>query len=110
MPQAQFVQQGNEVDHTPGADIAAGSLVIIGDLVGIASRDIKANTVGALTVEGIFDVPKDPSQAISFSAGQKVYVDADGEPQTSATGNTLLGKSVKAAAAAGTFVRVRLDP
>ena len=108
--QAQFIQDGSAVDYTPDTDVTSGSIVIIGDLVGITRRDIKANTLGAMAVEGIFDVPKDPGQAVAFTAGQKVYVDANGEPLTAATGNKYLGKAVADAAADDASVRVRLSP
>lgn len=108
--QAEFIQDGSAVDHTPSVDVAAGTIVIIGDLVGITKRDIKADTLGAIAVEGIFDVPKDPAQAVAFTAGQKVYVDSNGEPLTTATGNKYLGKAVTAAAAGDDLVRVRLSP
>jgi predicted RecA/RadA family phage recombinase len=108
--QAQFIQDGSAVDLTPEIDIAVGSIVIVGDLVGITKRDLKAGVLGSIAVEGIFDVPKDPSQAVAFTAGQKVYVDTDGEPLTTATGNKYLGKAVQAAAADSDSVRVRLSP
>lgn len=108
--QAQFIHDGSALDYTPAEDVAAGTIVIIGDLVGITKRDIKANTLGAMAVEGVFDVPKDPVEAVAFTAGQKVYVDADGEPRSLATGNKYLGKVIDAAVATDTSVRVRLSP
>jgi predicted RecA/RadA family phage recombinase len=108
--QAQFIQDGSAVDLTPEIDIAVGSIVIVGDLVGITKRDLKAGVLGSIAVEGIFDVPKDPSQAVAFTAGQRVYVDTDGEPLTTATGNKYLGKAVQAAAADSDSVRIRLSP
>jgi predicted RecA/RadA family phage recombinase len=108
--QAQFIQDGSAVDITPEIDIAVGSIVIVGDLVGITKRDLKAGVLGSIAVEGIFDVPKDPSQAVAFTAGQRVYVDTDGEPLTTATGNKYLGKAVQAAAADSDSVRIRLSP
>ena len=43
MPQATFVQDGCAVDYTPGVAVAAGAVVVQGDLVGIAKRPIAAN-------------------------------------------------------------------
>jgi len=34
MPQAVFVHEGQTIDYTPTADIAAGEVVVQGDLVG----------------------------------------------------------------------------
>ena len=55
---AEFVHEGNAIDYTPGADVSAGDVVVQGDLVGVAKRDISANTLGALAVAGVFDFPK----------------------------------------------------
>ena len=37
---ATFIQRGDSIDHVPEEDIAAGQIVVIGDLVGIAMLDI----------------------------------------------------------------------
>ena len=46
--QAQFVHDGKAVDFTPTVDVAVGSIVIQGDLVGITKRDIKAGSLGSI--------------------------------------------------------------
>ena len=107
--QAQFVHDGKAVDFTPAADVAVGSIVIQGDLVGITKRDIKAGSLGSIAVEGVFDIPKDPALAIEFEAGPKVYVDEDGAVVADDVGTKYLGKVVTDAAATDSFVRVRLS-
>ncbi len=108
MTQATFVQQGAAVDYTPDANVAAGTVVVQGDLLGITKHDIKANVLGAVSVEGVFDIAKDSAGAIA--AGAKVYWDATNNlAVTTATGNKLLGKSVSTAAIGTTTVRVRLS-
>jgi len=107
--QAQFVHDGKAVDFIPTADVAAGSIVVQGDLVGITKRDIKAGSLGSIAVEGVFDIPKDPALAIEFEAGTKVYVDEDGIVSADDVGTTYLGKVVADAAATDSFVRVRLS-
>jgi predicted RecA/RadA family phage recombinase len=107
--QAQFVHDGKAVDFTPIVDVTVGSIVIQGDLVGITKRDIKANTLGSIAVEGVFDIPKDPTLAETFEAGTKVYVDEGGVVVTDEIGNAYLGKVVADAAATDSFVRVRLS-
>jgi predicted RecA/RadA family phage recombinase len=69
--QAQFVHDGKAVDFTPTADVAVGSIVIQGDLVGITKRDIKAGSLGSIAVEGVFDIPKDPDLAVEFEAAPR---------------------------------------
>lgn len=108
MSVADFVQEGAAVDYTPDADLPAGSVVVQGDLVGITKHDIKNGVLGSISVEGVFDIAKDP--AISISVGAKVYWDAtNGHSVTTATGNKLLGKAVDAAGSTVTTVRIRLS-
>lgn len=107
MPLAQYIHEGTVVDFTPTTDVAAGSVVVQGDLIGITKRDIKANTLGGLAVEGVFEIAKASADAIT--AGAKVYWKADDEHAvTTASGNKLLGKAVQAAGAGTTTVRVLL--
>ena len=54
---ASYVQKGDLLDHSPAAAVAAGEVVVIGSLVGVAPRAIAANAVGALAVEGVFEMP-----------------------------------------------------
>lgn len=108
MSQAIFVQQGDVVDFTSDVDLPAGSVVVQGELLGITKHDIKANRLGALCVEGVFDVEKDPTA--SMSAGARIYWDAtNNHAVTVATGNKLMGKSILAAGVDTTVVRLRLS-
>lgn len=108
MAQATFVQDGECIDYTPVADVAAGDVVVQGDLVGVAKRDIPANTVGSLAVGGVFDFAK--LAALALAVGTLVYWDDAADVATNvAAGNKLLGKVVRAAAAADATVRVRLS-
>ena len=94
---AMFVQRGDSIDHTPAADVAAGDVVVQEDLVGIAKLDIKADALGALAVEGVFDFPKETGAGKAIPAGQKVYWDATpGVVKKTSAGATYLGKSVLA--------------
>ena len=54
---ASYVQEGHVIDHTPASAVAAGDVVVVGALVGVAPRAIAANSVGALSVEGVFELP-----------------------------------------------------
>ena len=106
---AQYVQDDDYVDYTPSADLPTGSVVVQGDLIGVNVRPIPANTVGALCVEGVFDVPKATGAGSGIAAGVTVYWSAGAQQATAtATGNKLMGKTTRAAADADTTVRVRL--
>ncbi len=105
---AEFVQCGDAIDYTPPADTGAGSVIVLGELVGVTKHDIRANTLGSIAVVGVFDIDKDA--AIAIAAGDKVYWNqTNTQAVTTATGNKLLGKAVAAAAVNAPTVRVRLS-
>lgn len=54
---ASYVQDGDLLDYTPGSAVAAGDVVVIGSLVGVAPRPIAANALGSLAIEGVFSLP-----------------------------------------------------
>ncbi len=111
---AQFVHDGQAIDYTPGANVTAGDVIVQGDLVGVAKLDIPTGRLGALAVEGVFDVFKAANVGITFEAGDPVYWNnvATAEAAMDSNGGAykLLGKAVRAAADADTTVRVRLCP
>jgi len=114
MATATFIHDGKAIDYTPapGSDIAAGDVVVQGELIGIAKVDIPAGTLGALAVTGVFDLPKTAGVGEAIGAGAKVYWDvADGVAKTDdETGaNKYLGKTVAAAGDDDATVRVRLE-
>ena len=110
MPQAVFIQEGASIDHTPAADVAAGEVVVQGDLVGVAKQPIPANQLGALAVQGVFDVAKATGAGTALATGTTAYWDDAAKVATAtAAGNKLLGKVVKAAGDDDAVVRVRLS-
>ncbi|MEX2171725.1 MAG: DUF2190 family protein [Pirellulales bacterium] len=108
MAQATFVQEGCSIDYTPGSDIAAGDVVVQGDLVGVTKRPIAANELGALAVDGVFDFAK--NTGVAYTVGQILYWDDTANVvTTTSAGNKQIGKVARAAASADTTVHVRLS-
>jgi len=114
---ATFVQEGNAVDYTPTTAVAAGAVVVQGDLVGVARTPIAANALGSLAVGGVFAFPKATGVGSGIAVGKKVHWKADpgvattdaddgGDPKVE---YPYIGKVVKAAADADATVRVRLS-
>ena len=109
---ARFVQQGATVDYVPVADVKAGEIVFVNDLVGVTRFDIKAGELGALAVAPapVFEVEK--GAAVAFAYGTKVYWDTANAKVADAagTGIVLLGLCVSPAGtlASDTHCRVRL--
>lgn len=96
------------VDFTPTSTVEAGDVVVQGDLVGVAVHKIEANQLGALLVNGQVSVVKGSG---AISAGALVYWDATNQvATTTATGNKLMGKAVRAAASGDARVLVLLTP
>jgi predicted RecA/RadA family phage recombinase len=107
---AKYVQRGHEIDFTPDTDVAAGDVVIIGDLAGIAKLDIKAGTLGALALVGVFDIPKATGEGTAIAAGTIVFWDATDKVVTATAGeNKYLGKTVIASTDADAHARVVIN-
>ena len=107
-----YVQKGDDIDYTPSADVGAGDVVVIGaNLLGIAKLDIKSGELGALSLKGVFDMPKTVGTGTAIANGVAVYWDATNKvvvATDNSGANIALGKTVAAAADADTTVRVRL--
>ena len=110
---AKFVHDGKAIDYTPANAVIAGQVVELGTVPLVAPVAIPAGVLGALSCDGVFDVPKTSD---AFTAGDTVYWDNDGTPVTgdaesgaadSSTGN-LMGVAVADAASEASYVRVRL--
>jgi len=112
MATATFRHQGASIDHTPAADVAAGDVIVQGELVGVARLDIKAGAIGALAVEGVFDFPKAVGASTALITGTDVFWDAAAQQATSnsATGaNKKIGRVVNDAGDNDALVRIRLS-
>lgn len=108
MAQAVFAHEGAAIDYTPGADVAAGDVIVQGDLVGVARFDIKSGVLGALAVVGVFDFAK--ATNVAYTVGTILYWDdANNIVTATATGNKAIGKVVRAAATTDPTVRVRMS-
>ena len=65
--------EGKYVSFTPPVAVAAGAIVALGELVGIAPVAIAAGSVGPLAVRGIVRVPKPLNTGIA--AGTRLWWD-----------------------------------
>lgn len=53
-----YVQEGDVIQYTAGANITAGSLVVMGNTLGVALKDIANGATGSVAIEGVFTLPK----------------------------------------------------
>lgn len=103
-----------KIDHTTFEDVAlaarqTGDLLVIGDTFGIATDSIEAGEEGSFYVEGKYELPKDPAEAIDL--GDDVYWDESVSQITkTALGNIEVGKCCREAPAGVPRVRVLLTP
>jgi len=109
--EAKRVSAGDRIPYTPGSDVAAGDVVVLNKLIGIADAKIAASATGSLAITGVFEVPKDTSTA--FAIGEDVYWDeADTEAQDTADSgaNEFMGKAWEAAGSSDATMKVLLTP
>ena len=104
---AIFLHDGSTLDFIPIADVPAGSIVVLGELVGISKFSVAAGQAGGLSVRGVFDVLKDPSTNIDV--GTRLYWSTvSWHVVKTSGGHPLLGKAIRPALPGSSFVRVLL--
>lgn len=104
---ARYVQKGESIDYRPSETVAAGDVIIIADLIGIARLDIAPDTLGSLAVAGVFNVVKSVGE---IANGLAVYWDVTTKQATTiAEGNIYLGKAIASAESADESVDVLIN-
>ncbi len=104
--QARFIHDGKAVDFLSETAVPAGTVVVVGDLLGITKLDLEPNRLGALHVVGVFDVVKD---AVEIPLGTKLYWDETAKKAVTTVGtNKPLGIAVLPAEVDAPLVRVRI--
>lgn len=98
------------VDHTPGSDVAVGSLVVIGSLVGYAEAAISANATGSLRTAGLVKGVTKHNSSNALTDGQIVYVNpSNGKVYNApATGYIKCGYAIGAATASSSTCNILL--
>lgn len=97
--EARFVQGDaiNMMDYVPGGAVEAGTVVVIGDIVGVTLLDIAAGATGNLNIGGgIYELVGDAA----IAAGTMVYWnDTTNKGSATAGSNKVFGRAVTACAA-----------
>lgn len=103
-----YVQAGVNLTVPAPADVTSGSGVLVGSIFGIAAGDALSGADMDLVTEGVFDMPK--VSALAISIGDQIYWDDTAKlVNKTASGNTLIGVAVTAAANPSGAVNVRLN-
>jgi predicted RecA/RadA family phage recombinase len=53
-----YVQPGDVIQYTAGAEISSGDVVKMGNTLGVALQDIANGATGSVAIRGVFTVPK----------------------------------------------------
>ena len=104
-----FVQPGQYglTVTAPAGGVTSGQLVVIKAIVGVAACTATAGAQVELATEGVFDLAKNPPDALNVGDVAKV---AAGSNIIAAAGTLGIGWVVQVAAAGSTTVRVKLTP
>lgn len=68
-----YVQPGEVIEITAGANLVSGQPVVIGEMVGICCHDIASGAAGRVALCGVFTVVK--AAGATWSKGQKLFWD-----------------------------------
>lgn len=110
-----YIESGEVKDFVLSGTVTTGSVVEIGDMVGVALKSGVSGDTIAVALEGVFEVPKVTGSGKAFTLGQKVYSKGDGNVTPSAddggspaTAYKLAGYAWTAATTTATTVQVKL--
>jgi predicted RecA/RadA family phage recombinase len=101
-----FIQDGKVISVTLGGTVAAGAVVVVGSMVGIALVGGVNGDVISVMLEGVFELTKDAPLVIS--QGDEVFWNVTNSEVTKTATDTPLGIAVAGAAEAATKVIVKL--
>lgn len=105
-----FIASGNSLPVAVpyAAGVLAGQGILVGAFFGVAAVNGAQNAMVEAAAQGVFDLTKEPSLAIT--AGARVFWDnTNRRVTTTATGNFHIGIATQAALAAEATVRVWLN-
>lgn len=103
-----FIQEGDRLQYTAGADITSGSGVLVGVRLGVAATDIANGAVGILAMCGVFELPKLSTDVVA--QGALLYWDNTNKRLTvTATSNTLAGYAFAAAGNGVATVNIHIN-
>ncbi len=104
----KYVQPGEVIDYTAGANKTAGQPVLIGTKLGVCIADIANGSTGPVAVTGVYTVAKLNTDVVA--QGAALYWDsANSRLTTTSAGNTLAGYAFTAAGNGATTVNIKLN-
>ena len=104
-----YVGLGDVIDHTAAANLTSGQPVALTDRIGVALVDIANGETGAVSVEGVYTLPKTTGVGTALTQGDAVYLTPGGNITGTATGNTPAGFAFAAADDDADTVQVKIN-
>ena len=103
-----YIQEGERIQYTAGADITSGQMVLVSKRLGVATADIANGDVGVLAMDGVYEIAKLSTDVVA--QGDLLYWDNVNSRLTlTATSNTLAGYAHAAAGNGVTTVKIRIN-
>ncbi|MCC6165102.1 MAG: DUF2190 family protein [Acidobacteria bacterium] len=99
--ECEIIHSWHSIDYTPAGAVAAGEVIVVDKMVGVARQAIAAGELGSLCVAGVGKFAKATGGGTAFTAGELIYWDESAGvcDDTTDTGtNPLIGWAIKAAA------------
>lgn len=105
---AAYVQKGGALDYKNASEekIEAGTILVIGNRVGVAGTDILPGETGSIHVEGVFEMTKADKEEIKM--GTILYFTESGLTKT-ADANVCAGYAAADASASAATVQVKIN-
>lgn len=109
MAKANFWHRGESLDYVNSGDtlIEAGTVLAIGDRIGIAGCDIAPGALGSVNVEGVFEFSKG-SDAMAIGTAVTITA-ATGTAEAAGNGDAINGFVAADAKAADSTVYVKIN-
>lgn len=103
-----FIQEGERIVYTnsTGSAIASGDVVPIGKVLGIALVNIADTKIGAVALEGVWEVPK--TTGIAITQGDELFWNTGTGKVTKTATDRPMGLAFKSELSAATTVQVKL--
>lgn len=104
-----FVQPADALSLTAPYTVTAGQGALVGDIFGVAAKDVTIGTVGTFAVAGAYSLAKTSAQA--WAVGDTIYWDNTNKrcDNTPTAGFVKIGTCVEVAANPTSTGKVRLD-
>lgn len=105
---SEYDKKGYLIDYTPTSAVAAGEVVLMGSMVGVAPRPIAAGEKGVVAIGGVWTMDK--ATGADVTTGQVAYLHAASGKVTGTRDQWAVGYFTATGLNAATTASVRIVP